>query len=77
MELSKDQVRVVEKLHGDLAKKMSDYYTEIQGCVIDVEVAFVDITTFAEFIMSLANPSGSYTFNIHPWDGVTPVEWTV
>ncbi len=75
MELSKAQVRAVERLHGGLAKRMADYFSEIQGCVIDTEVGFVDVTTFAEYIMSLANPSGSYIFNIHPWDGPATIDY--
>jgi len=34
--------------------------------VVDVEIAFIDQTTYAEFIMSLSNPSCSYTFTPEP-----------
>lgn len=75
MELSKEQVRAVERLHVDLARKMADYYTEIQEVVIDTEIAFVDVTTFGEYITSLSSPTGSYTFNIHPWDGPATLDY--
>jgi flagellar motor switch protein FliM len=33
------------------------------------DIKFVDQTTYAEFIMSLSNPSASYTFNVAPLNG--------
>ena len=74
-QLPKAQVQAAEKLHVELAKKMSDYFSEIQDAVIDTEVGFVDVTTFAEYIMSLKNPTGSYTFNIHPWEGPATIDY--
>ena len=37
--------------------------------VVDVDTAFVDQTTYAEFIMSLSNPSCSYQFTLGPTNG--------
>ena len=37
--------------------------------VVDVETAFADQTTYAEFIMSLSNPSCSYRFTFGPTNG--------
>ena len=37
--------------------------------VVDVDTAFIDQTTYAEFIMSLSNPSCSYQFTLGPTNG--------
>jgi len=37
--------------------------------VVDVDTAFVDQTTYREFIMSLSNPSCSYQFTLGPTNG--------
>ena len=74
-QLSKAQIRAVEKMHDGFAKKAGAYYSEIQEKVIDMGIAFVDQTTFAEYIMSLSSPTGSYTFNIHPWDGPATIDY--
>jgi flagellar motor switch protein FliM len=74
-QLSKAQISTVEKLHVDFAQKAGAYFSEIQGQVIDFEIAFVDQTTFAEYIMSLSNPTGSYTFTIHPWEGPATIDF--
>ncbi len=69
MEFTKEQMRAIESLHADLARKMAAFYTEIQEVIIDVDIAFVDLTTYAEFILSLGNPTASYTFTIEPFSG--------
>ena len=74
-QLSKAQVRAVEKMHTEFAKKAGAYFSEIQEKVIDLDIAYIDQTTFAEYIMSLSNPTGSYTFNIHPWEGPATIDY--
>ena len=64
---TKDQMRAIERLHGEFAKRSAAYFSEIQQVVIDFKGAFVDQTTFGEFILSLGNPTGSYTFTIEPF----------
>jgi flagellar motor switch protein FliM len=74
--LSKAQIKTVEKIHAEFAKEAGAYFTEIYGQVVDFEIGFVDQTTFAEYIMSLKNPTGSYTFNIHPWEGPATIDYS-
>ena len=69
MQISRSQVRAVETLHKGLTQAMSKHYAEYVGKVVDADIAFVDITTYGEFIVSLNNPGCSYTFNLHPLEG--------
>jgi flagellar motor switch protein FliM len=64
MLMTKAQQRSLQTLHEDLAKKMHELYTEINGVLADVDIAFVDQTTYAELIASLSRPSASYTFSV-------------
>jgi len=67
--VSKMQQRTLENLHQNLARALASAFSTLQRSVVDCDIAFVDQTTYAEFIMSLSNPSCSYTFNIEPLGG--------
>ena len=69
MEISKHQVRAIEKIHVSLTRAMSVHYAESVGRVVDAEIAFVDHTTYHEFILSLKNPGCAYTFTIEALGG--------
>jgi flagellar motor switch protein FliM len=69
MLMTKTQQRSLETLHEDLAKKMHEHFTEINGVVADVDIAFVDQTTYAEFVASLSRPSVSFTFKVEALGG--------
>jgi flagellar motor switch protein FliM len=51
--------------------------SSLQRSVVDCNVAFIDQTTYAEFIMSLSNPSCSYTFRIDPLGGPAIIDFSV
>jgi flagellar motor switch protein FliM len=67
--VSKMQQRTLENLHANLARALASAYSTIQRSVVDCDIAFVDQTTYGEFIISLSNPSCSYTFTVQPLDG--------
>lgn len=67
--VSKMQQRTLENLHQNLARALASAFSTIQRSVVDCDIAFVDQTTYGEFIMSLSNPSCSYTFTIEPLGG--------
>ena len=73
--VSKDQQRTLENLHSNLARMMASSFSSMQRCVVDCDIAFVDQTTYAEFIMSLSNPSCSYTFSIEPLGGPAIIDF--
>jgi len=60
--VNKDQLRTIENLHDNYARLLSGNFSSAMRAVVDVDTAFVDQTTYAEFIMSLSNPSCSYQF---------------
>jgi len=75
--VSKDQQRTLENLHSNLARMVASSFSTEQRCVVDCEIAFVDQTTYAEFIMSLSNPSCSYTFTIEPLGGPAIIDFSL
>jgi len=75
--VSKEQQRTLENLHSNLARMMASSFSTEQRCVVDCEIAFVDQTTYAEFIMSLSNPSCSYSFTIEPLAGPAIIDFSL
>jgi flagellar motor switch protein FliM len=67
--VNKDQLRSLENLHDNFARLLSSTFSGAMSAVVDVDTAFVDQTTYAEFIMSLSNPSCSYEFTLNPTKG--------
>ncbi|MFC1526706.1 hypothetical protein ACFL6X_07850, partial [Candidatus Latescibacterota bacterium] len=62
--VNKDQLRTLENLHDNFARLLSSTLSGAMRAVVDVDTAFVDQTTYAEFIMSLSNPAASYEFTL-------------
>jgi len=75
--VSKDQQRTLENLHSNLSRMLAASFSTIQRSVVDCDIAFVDQTTYAEFIMSLSNPSCSYTFTIEPLGGPAILDFSL
>ena len=67
--VNRDQLRTLENLHDKFARLMSSTFSGAFRAVVDVDTAFVDQTTYAEFIMSLSNPACSYQFTLGPTNG--------
>ena len=67
--VNKDQLRTLENLHDNFARLLSSTLSGAMKAVVDVDTAFVDQTTYREFIMSLSNPSCSYQFTLGPTSG--------
>ncbi len=75
--VSKDQQRTLENLHSNFSRMMASSFSTMQRSVVDCDIAFVDQTTYAEFIMSLSNPSCSYTFSIEPLGGPAILDFSL
>jgi flagellar motor switch protein FliM len=75
--VSKDQTRTLEHHHSNFARILAAEFSTHQRSVVDVDIAFVDQTTYAEFIMSLSNPSCSYTFMIEPLGGPAVLDYSL
>jgi len=56
---------------------MASSFSALQRSVVDCDIAFVDQTTYAEFIMSLSNPSCSYTYSIEPLGGPAIIDFSI
>ena len=74
--VTKDQLRTMESLHDNyFARLLSSTLSGLQRAVVDVDMAFTDQTTYAEFIMSLSNPSCSYQFIMEPMGGPAVIDF--
>jgi len=67
--VNKDQLRTLENLHDNFARLLSSTFSGAMKAVVDVDTAFVDQTTYREFIMSLSNPNCAYQFTLGPTSG--------
>ena len=67
--VSKDQTRTFENLHSHMSRMIASSLSNMMQSVLDCDIAFVDQTTYAEAIVSLTNPSCSYSFVLEPMDG--------
>jgi flagellar motor switch protein FliM len=72
--VNKDQLRTLESLHDNFARLLASSLSGIMRAVVDVDTAFVDQTTYGEFIHSLAKPSCSYQFTLGPTGGQAIVD---
>lgn len=75
--VNKDQLRTLENLHDNFARLLSSTFSGAMRAVVDVDTAFVDQTTYAEFIMSLSNPSCSYQFTLGPTNGQAVIDFAM
>ena len=67
--VNKTQLMCLENLHDNFARLLSATFSGAVQEIVDVDIAFVDQITYAEFIMSLSNPSFSYQFVLGPTRG--------
>ncbi|MFA6108258.1 MAG: flagellar motor switch protein FliM [Candidatus Latescibacterota bacterium] len=67
--VNRDQLRTLEGVHDNFARLLSSTLSGAMRRVVDVNTAFVDQTTYWEFIKSLSNPSCSYQFVMRPTRG--------
>ena len=72
--VNRAQMRALENLHDNFARLLSSTFSGAMRQVVDVDTAFIDQTTYSEFIMSLSNPSCSYQFTLGPINGQVAID---
>ena len=75
--VNKDQLRTLESLHDNFARLLSATMSASMRAVVDVDTAFVDQTTYAEYIASLSNPSCSYEFTFGSTHGQAIMDFAI
>ena len=75
--VNKAQLRTLEALHNNFARLLSSTLSAQLRMVVDVDTAYVDQTTYREFIQSLSNPSCSYQFRLNPTGGQAIIDVTM
>ena len=75
--VNKAQLRTLENLHDNFARLLSSTLSSQLQMVVDADTAYVDQTTYREFIDSLSNPSCSYQFSLGPTGGSAIIDITL
>jgi flagellar motor switch protein FliM len=73
--VNKDQLRTLENLHDNFARRLSSTLSGAMRAAVDVDTVFVDQTTYREYIASLSNPSCSYQFTLGPTNGQAIIDF--
>jgi flagellar motor switch protein FliM len=73
--VSKDQIRTLENLHDNFAGHLGSTLSTIQRAMVDTELVIVDQITYSEFIMSLVNPSNTFTVSVEPLEGMCLIDF--
>lgn len=73
--VSKDQIRTLENLHDNFAGHLGSSLSAIQRAMVDTELVSVDQITYSEFIMSLVNPSNTFTITMEPLEGLCLIDF--
>jgi flagellar motor switch protein FliM len=74
--VSKDQIRTLENIHDTFAGHLGSSLSTIQRAMVDVEMVSVDQITYNEFIMSLLNPSCTFTISMDPLEGACIIDFS-
>jgi len=72
--VSKDQVRSLQLLHDRFARNVSGSLSAYLRAVTEVSSLSVEQLTYAEFLMSVPDPTAFYAISIAPLDGVAALE---
>lgn len=73
--ISKDQIRNLENIHDNFAGHLASSLSTVTRSMVDVRLASVDQITYSEFLMSLANPSCTFTVGMDPLDGAAIIDF--
>jgi flagellar motor switch protein FliM len=73
--VSKDQIRNLEGIHDNFAGHLGSSLSTITRAMVDMHLVSVDQITYSEFLMSLANPSCTYTVDIDPLQGACIIDF--
>jgi len=67
--VSKDQLRTIQTIHEAFARGFATHLSTRLRSLVDIDLTSVDQLTYSEFIMSMADPSAVYIFNIRELEG--------
>ena len=72
--VSKEQLRSLHLLHDRFARNVSASLSAYLRTLTDVSIVSVEQLTYAEFLMSLPDPTAFYALMLSPGDGVGALE---
>jgi len=72
--VSKEQLRSLHLLHERFARNASSSLSAYLRTMTDISIVSVEQLTYAEFLMSLPDPTAFYALTLSPVDGVAALE---
>jgi flagellar motor switch protein FliM len=72
--VSKDQVRMLQSIHETFARLYTSSLTTMLRGLVEVELKSVEQVSYAEFVMSLSQPTCLSIFNMEPLKGGAALE---
>lgn len=72
--VSKDQIRSLHLLHDRFARNLSASLSAYLRAVTEISIVSVEQLTYAEFLMSLPDPTAFYAIGMPPMDGIGALE---
>jgi hypothetical protein len=62
-------LRTIERLHDPFTQMQTAVYSRLMGRHVDVDTAFADLTTYAEFVASIRAPACHWVFEMDGLEG--------
>ena len=73
--VSKDQIRHLENIHDNFAGHLGSSLSTVSRAMVDINLVSVDQITYSEFLLSLANPSCTFTVQMDPLEGACIIDF--
>ncbi|HID95629.1 MAG TPA: flagellar motor switch protein FliM [Candidatus Latescibacteria bacterium] len=75
--VSKEQLHVLENLHGNFARHLGSTLSTLQRNITEVKFVSVAQLTYSEFISSLPDPSCSLVFSLKSLEGLGVIDFSL
>lgn len=75
--LSKDQSRLLEMVHARFAKLVEGYLTSTLRKLVNVSLIAIDQVTYADYVLSMSDPSCIYVLHMEKLEGESLMEITL
>ncbi len=73
--VSKDQIRNLENIHNNFAGHLGSSLSTISRAMVDIHLVSIDQITYSEFLLSLTNPSCTFTVQMDPLEGACIIDF--
>src|SRR5580765_3999421 len=74
--VSKEQIRSLHFMHDRFARNVAQSLSAYLRTVTDISIVSVEQFAYAEFVMSLPDPTAYYAISLQPFEGLAALELT-